>query len=337
MFSYPLDESDQYLLIKLKQHEWDKTDVDWLTSMRGDYGESLTTRVAIGLVEEIPAGTATVAYPAHSPEVCIIEDVVTLKPCRGLGIGAKLTDLMVEEAFGAGCRLAYLGNTPLSGSSVYERVGFKRITGAIMRRAAPGFDAYEETLYTTGQATRIRPTEWGDLPAFVCLMSRPMNCLVVDYPRGLVSSRHIAPVRAVSNFTSVRYETLDRNGVMMTLVGESPHRVLGFGSLTPGPPPLRHRTAVIDMAVDDNYSDKAREMISALLKKAHKLDIRLLEAYLAEEDNHKATWFIQMGFEEVALLPNHFFSRESAVNVSLLHYSFKNRVSKLKRNRPGSI
>jgi len=224
----------------------------------------------------------------------------------------------VQEGYGAGCRLAFLGNAPLPQGSVHERIGFVRIAGAMMRRAAPGCESYEETLFAPGQSTRIRETAWGDLPGLVCLISRLVQGLVVDYPRGLVSLGTVLPVRAVSNFTSVRCETKARSGSMLTLAGESTHRVLGFGSLTPGPAPLRNRTGVIDLALHNAYDEKHREMIAGLVEEASQRSVQTIEAYVSEEDDHKAEWFLQAGFQPAATLPNQFYFGERGMAATLM-------------------
>src|SRR5262249_44315883 len=143
----------------------------------------------------------SVYFPRTTPEVCCVADVVTHPKRRGLGIAAHLTERVVQEAFRAGCRVAYLGNKPKP-HSVYEKIGFVRIRGAMMRRAAEGHADCETNFYATGQAVTVRPAVWGDLPGVACLMAQPLDCLIVDYLRGLVSLRHVEPLRCVSNFTS---------------------------------------------------------------------------------------------------------------------------------------
>ena len=315
--TYPIDRQDQIQLIDLLQHEWERTDVDWLESMRGLHAETLKTRAVLGWLDGRPVATATVVYPVEEPEVCVVEDVMTLAQYRGRGIGEKLSNMVVDLAFEAGCRVAYLGNTPTSQGSVYLKCGFERISGAIMRRPAPGQETCERDFYAPGQSTSVRQTQWGDLPGLACLMGQPLDCVLLDFRQGLVSSRYAEPVRCVSNFTSVWYDAQSRGGIMLTLAGESSSRVLGFGSLVPGPPPLRNRSALIDVAVHDHYAHGAQRIIDQLKKESRKRHIERLEAWVSESDFHKAAWFTDSGFSHEATLPRQLRLAEKTLAVKV--------------------
>ena len=123
VLTYPISPDRQIQLIELLQQEWDRTDVDWLQSMRGMYSDTLHTHVALGLIDRKLVATASIALPIDHPEVAVIEDVMTLKTSRGLGIAANLTNHLLQIAWTAGCRSVYLGNA-FRQKSVYERVGF---------------------------------------------------------------------------------------------------------------------------------------------------------------------------------------------------------------------
>ena len=189
--TYPIEPADRMGIIELLQQEWARTDVDWLQSMRGAYSRTLRTQVALARVDGHAVGTASIAFPCERPQVGVVEDVMTRKDFRGLGIAATLTEGLVQRAWKAGCRVVYLGNT-LRQLSVYEKIGFRRLYGAVMRRAAPGETEPEKEFFAPGQETTVRPATWGDLPGVACLMAQPMESLCLDFLRGLVSP----PVRA---------------------------------------------------------------------------------------------------------------------------------------------
>ena len=51
VLTYPISPDRQLQLIELLQQEWDRTDVDWLQSMRGMYSDTHHTQVALGLID----------------------------------------------------------------------------------------------------------------------------------------------------------------------------------------------------------------------------------------------------------------------------------------------
>ena len=261
---YPIDPAERTRLIDLLQQVFPRTDVDWLQSMRGQYADVLTTCQVVGTVDGTPVGNASVAFAVDSPEVCVIEDVITVPAARRRGIARTLTERAVQIAFDAGCRVAYLGNAPIA-SSVYEQIGFTRLAGACMRRPGPGGEDYEGVAFAPGQRTVVRETSWGDLPAVACLMAQPLGPALAHYDQGLVSPLAAAPQRAVSNFTLVKYAVESAGGNMWSLVSaDSPHRVLGFVSVMPGPGPLREHTGRCEVTCHDQYAADA----SAILETA---------------------------------------------------------------------
>ena len=315
--NYPIPPADRMVIIELLQQEWARTDVDWLQSMRGDYCQHLQTQVALARVDGHAVGTASIAFACQRPQVGVVEDVMTRKDFRGLGIAATLTEGLVQQAWKAGCRVVYLGNSPRQ-ASVYERIGFRRLFGAVMRRPAPGETEPEKDFYAPGQQTTVRAANWGDLPGVACLMAQPMESLCLDFLRGLVSPRYAPPLRCVSNFTSLWYGVEALGGSMLTLEGEGPHRVLGLGSITPGPAPLRGHSAVIDAVAHDNYAQGIRDLLDRLVDISRQKGIAMLQAYAAATDSAKVERFRSVGLTPVAMLPEAIRLNGRPVDVTLL-------------------
>ena len=314
---YPIAPADRMVIIELLQQEWARTDVDWLQSMRGAYCQHLRTRVALARVGGDAVGTASIAFACERPQVGVVEDVMTREDFRGLGIAATLTEGLVQQAWKAGCRVVLLGNSPRQ-ASVYEKIGFRRLFGAVMRRPAPGETEPETDFFAPGQQTTVRPANWGDLPGVACLMAQPMESLCLDFLRGLVSPRHAPPLRCVSNFTSLWYGVEALGGSMLTLEGEDPHRVLGLGSITPGSAPLRGHSAVIDVLAHDNYAQGARDLLKRLVETARQKGIALLQAYAAATDSAKVEHLRSVGLTPVAMLPEAIRLNGRPVDVTLL-------------------
>jgi GNAT superfamily N-acetyltransferase len=315
---YPLEAAMRTRLIDLLQQVFPRTDVDWLQSMRGVYAEDLRTVSVLGSVDGDAVAHAAVAFCQHAPEVCVIEDVATLPSHRGLGIARTLSERAVHIGFGAGCRVAYLGNAPTA-RCVYEEIGFERISGVFMRRPAPGGESYEDTAFAPAQSVTVRETNWGDLPAVACLMAQPMTTLLAHYSQGLASTAYAPAARGVSNFTSVKYECEARGGVMVSLVSDAaPHRVLGFAAAVPGPGALRQRTAQLDAVTHDNYAARGNDLVAALLRWCGEHHIERVHALVADQDTTKQRWFEHAGLAQVGTIPDALHLEETWHAVTVL-------------------
>ena len=109
--------------------------------------------------------------------------------------------------------------------------------------------------------------------------------------------------RCVSNFPAVHEEAATRGGVLGVLVGESSHRVLGFGSLTPEPGEFRRHKAVIDVCSHDNYSGGADSLTQWLMSEAAGRGIERLQAYVAAWDADKQERLRRFGLKPLSRLP----------------------------------
>jgi len=228
VLTYPLTNEQQTVLIDLWRTEWTRTDYDWIESMRGDYADTLTIQSIVGRIDGEPAGTASVCFARVHPEVATIGSVLTHARFRRLGVAEHLTNLATKLAVEAGCRAVYLGATR-SPKCVYLKCGFQWHNGGVMRYVNNSHDTPEQDFYAPGQQTTLRDAQWGDLSAFACLVTQPIDTVVINYPRGLVSGKYVTLRSCLSNFPSVYNAVRDSAGVMCVLVGEVPNRVLGFG------------------------------------------------------------------------------------------------------------
>ena len=317
VLTYPIEPGQQVRIIDLIQVEWPRTDVDWLQSMRGCYADVLTIQTALGSLSGEAVATASVAHPKKDPEAGIVMDVVTAPGARRLGVARTITDALVSRAFAAGCRVVHLGNMPM-GPSVYETIGFERLGGVFMRRPAIVGSEPEKDFFATGQRTSIRGANWGDLPGVVCLHAQPLNCALLNHRIGLVSRKFHSPSKAVGSFTTVWQDVESAQGVMLALIGETEHRVLGYGTLVPGPRPAQDYRAQIDICLHDAYARHGREMVALLIQKGRKGDIEVFEAGLAETDSAKLKWFTANGFRSVARLQDRLHLRDRSVDILLL-------------------
>ncbi len=317
VLTFPIDSSRQKALIGLWRTEWTQGDYDWLRSMNGDYSRHLRIQAVLGTIEGRPAGTASVCYPCREPEVSVVGSVLTHPDCRRLGVAEALTGAVVDRSYRAGCRVSYLGATR-DPRNVYLRCGFRWWNGGVMRREREDSSRCEEAFFATGQATSVRESNWGDLPAFACFVVQPWDTRVLDYPRALLSGKYVKLQRCVSNFPAVHEEAVARGGVLGVLVGQSPHRVLGFGSITPEPGQSRRHKAVIDVCSHDGYAEGAESLIRWLMSQAARRGIEHLQAYLAASDMGKQEWFRRFGLKPLARLPGQLRLEGERVDVLVL-------------------
>ena len=124
--------------------------------------------------------------------------------------------------------------------------------------------------------------------------------------------------RCVSNFPAVHQEAAPRGGVVGVLVGESPHRVLGFGSITPEPGEYRRHKAVIDVCSHDNYAEGADSLTQWLMSEATRRGVERLQAYVADSDAGKQERLRRFGLKPLARLPGQIRLEGRAVDVLVL-------------------
>ncbi len=305
---YPLDPAGQQELIALWRSEWTRTDYDWLEALNGDYAQTLTTVSIVARVDGRAVASATVNFARHSPETCLIGNVVTLADFRGKGLAKSVTEAAVALGFDAGCTMAFLGSSKRNGN-VYERCGFTRLAGSIMSRSAPGYTGTGRE-FSTHQAVEIREAVWGDMPGFVRLLTEPLADSVVDEPRGLVSIAAADPLRCVSAFAVVREDVSREGGVMLMLASRDGHRIFGMATLTPGPGASGKHRATIDLAVHANYAALREELAARLLDEAAARDLTHLDARVAVADTGKLDVLSRAGFRPVATLEGYLRLRD---------------------------
>lgn len=300
---YPLVASEQAELIQLWRTEWKRTDYDWVDALNGDYSSDLTLTTFLGRVDQQAAATATLLHARREPDIALLSSVVTDPNHRGKGFGGRVVDAAIEAAINAGCHVCYLGSSARPPHNVYVRHGFSPYAGNVMRRDMTEKNAdFEQRRFAPNQKTTLRSANWGDLPGVACLLAQPLSCVVIDFPRGLLSARWAPPQRCVSGFTVVWYDVASRNGSMAVLAGESEHRIMGFGTITPGVGSTRKHAATLEFAAHDHYQAENRQLVCWLVEQARRQEISILHAYVAQTDRHKTEMLCEEGFRSVAVV-----------------------------------
>ena len=317
-FTCPIKQDWQQRILALWRIEWDTGDFNWRLALSGEYAKTLKIRTVVAQVAGKDAATATITYSVRRPEVAAMTNVVTHPDFRRRGTAAKLTGILVDLAFKDGCQAVYLG-TSRRPDPVYLRAGFEWYNGGVMRRIAENVENFEKKYFAPGQSTQTRPAQWGDLAATACLFTRPFELVSADYSRGLFSGRYVHQARCTSNFAYVYDDVMARGGICDVLVGEEPHRVLGFASLTPGLREIQRSAAVLDFLVHETYLGDSERLVADVLQAGESKDINRVTAYVVELDQVKASVLKDLGFSQIARVPDQLRVNSQEVAVLVLH------------------
>lgn len=262
----PLTDRDTMDIIRLWRTEWAHGDFDWIASLSGDYAATLRLSVVTGRTPDHLAVTATAVECETGGEIALISSVMTAACDRGRGLGAEATELAVVEAAKRGARVVYLGTNTWP-KNVYQKIGFSRWNGIVMRRQIDTSDAPEDEIFSSGQPASIRVAEWGDAPAFVGFVVQPHSTFLLSFRQSLVSSKFAPLKRCVSNFAPLYQDCLSSRGKLFVLASESPSRLFGFSACIPMKGALGE-IAWIEAATHDAYAGQIDSLIGAALDHA---------------------------------------------------------------------
>lgn len=301
LLPYPLQPAAQAELIQLLRTEWTRTDYDWLEAMNGDYSEGLAITTVLARRNGEPLATATFHYTRAHPEVAVIGSVLTHRSHRNHGLAGRVIEFTLAQIKATGCAVCFLG-TARKPHNVYTQHGFAWHNGSVMRHAFEPGD-FEAKYFAAGQPAKVRPATWADLPGLTLLAAQPLATVCLDYPRGLLSGRHVTLERCLSNFPVLWYETVTRGGLLSVLTAPKSGRVFGFGSLTRASGSGRSHTATVDFVAHDHYEAHLPELLAQLLAGARELGVRHVQACIAAGDAVKLHALRAAGFAELARLP----------------------------------
>lgn len=317
IWTYPLASDVRNEIVSLLRTEWVRTDFNWLEAMHGDYSDGLAMTTVVARLESSPVATATIIFAQSSPEVAILANVLTRRRFRGRGIGSHVVEAAIAEAASAGCRLCLLG-TQAKESNLYSQLGFEWHRGVIMRRPLVHDDSWEAECFRAGQDVIVRPAAWKDWPALTHFSVQSSGCYVLDYPRGLASGRCDEIERCASTFPLLMDSVQASGGDIYALATPDRRRVLGFGSVTSGAGPLRRHTAIVELALHDNYAQHAGDLLKRLLQRCSERGVERSYAYVVDVDARKRQWFLDAGFQLAAALPEAVQIDGQASNVTVL-------------------
>jgi len=318
---HPLPLPSQHSLTELHWPEWREDDHRWLPAWRGDFaadGLHMATALAHDAASGRLAGAATVSCSEAQPETGVVGSVITDPSFRGRGIAEALTKAVTAHAFHRGCSAVLLGADKRP-DCVYLACGFEYIQpgwdvpAGVMVATNQDADPLDSLYAAPGQELSLRAACWGDLAAVAALCAQPLSaCPILDYSRGYASRAHgFAISRCVSTFPNL-FEAVDgAGGLLMVAHGATAHRVVGFGSLTPGPAPLRAHRAVLEITAHDAHLAALDLLLEGLLAAVaagseeaadaaadHELcGVAVVEARVAEREQAKRAALSRHGFE----------------------------------------
>lgn len=318
----PYDSGDAAQLTALLNHEWQNGDLYWSESMAGKYADSLNVVARVAECDGAWLGTACVVYPVDTPRVAAVCEVMTRPDLRGLGIARACVEAVTAEGIAHGAQAVLLG-TEREGSAwrVYQRAGYAWLTGGVMRCLAEGQCSFDEDFFAAGQSVRVRPSEWGDLPAVSALLATPYAALAGDYTRSMLSPRHTFHPRCVSAFPTIYYAVEAAGGRCFSLIGDTPHGVLGLASVTPMPGNYRGHVGVLEVMTHDNHIDHGPKLVVAAAEAARELGVRRLKAHVPVMDTTKAKWLRDAGASSIGCLPDQVMLEAESIDVEIYDWS----------------
>jgi N-acetylglutamate synthase-like GNAT family acetyltransferase len=287
-------------LINLWRTEWKRGDFDWIESLKGDYAETLRFSVVQGRIENQLAATATAIQSKEDPRVALISSVMVGSVHRGLGLGAEATKRTMTEAAKLGAEVCYLGTAQWP-QNVYQKIGFKRWNGNVMRHELSGRGRLEEVFFAKGQLTLIRKASWGDATGFVTLVVQPLSTRLLSFQNSIFSGPFQHLRRCVSNFPTLYSSSINSGGNMLILQGDRHGQALGFAIWSRRGSGLDWN-AILDVATHDNYHGALGALINEACQQAQKDGVRILTTLIHPLDSEKIDALKQQGFELIALL-----------------------------------
>ena len=318
----PYDPGDAAKLTALMNYEWDAGDFHWSESMAGRYADSLTVVSRVAEHDGEWLGTACIVYAVDTPRVAAVCEVMTRPDARGQGIARACMEAVTAEGFDRGVRAVVLG-TEREGNAwrVYQRVGYAWLTGGVMRCLPEGESTFDEAFFAADQAVCVRPSAWGDLPGVSMLLATPYSALAGDYTRSIFSPRHTFHPRCVSAFPTIYYPVDAVGGRCLSLIGDTPHAVLGLASVTPMSGDYRGHVGVLEVMTHDNHIKHGPKLVAAAAAAARELGVRRLVAHVPVMDTAKVKWLRDAGASSIGCLPDQVMLETELVDVEIYDWS----------------
>jgi len=292
------------LLLKIFEYG----DYSLRSALLGEYSETLNCTFFLAEYKGELVGAAACLYAHRNPTIAIVGPVGVDSDYRGNGIGTKLVRSLIKHLRLQRCMVAYLGvsaNTP--SASLYERLGFKRYQGIVMRLLLTSRAEFERGYFTKCTDVRVRRAVWGDFPAIQALVSFPCQMYTVDIRRGIFSSRYVEPTKFLSVFPAMMRTFAKHGGFAKVLVANGDQTVVGVAHINRLPSKTQKHMAELDFFVHDNFTSEARRLLHASMKQASDLSVEKIHCCCLRCDHLKRQVIEELEGKQIAVLPGNVF------------------------------
>ena len=269
--------------------------------LAGEFREALKTPYYIGEIDGDVAGYMVLMVPADSPEIGLVEFVITVEEQRRKGVSSALMGALVADFVSSGGLALYLCTTNPHAGQLYERHGFRYHIGDGMRCLAPSASDFDDSFFARGGEGCVRSAHWGDVPKAAALFNhRSPNWMIKD---------DLTDCFRDTRFESHCINLLKRiegdRGVCCVLENEA-RRVVGLAAAERRNNVHEQHVARMSFRIAPAYTDQTGDLLSAVQEGAAEIGISCLETRAAACDLDYQSLVETAGFDYQAMLPDRF-------------------------------
>ena len=269
--------------------------------LAGEFREVLKTPYYIGEIDGDVAGYMVLMVPADSPEIGLVEFVITVEEQRRKGVSSALMGALVADFVSSGGLALYLCTTNPHAGQLYERHGFRYHIGDGMRCLAPSASDFDDSFFARGGEGSVRSAHWGDVPKAAALFNhRSPGWMIKD---------DLTDCFRDTRFESHCINLLKRiegdRGVCFVLENEA-RRVVGLAAAERRNNLHEQHVARMSFRISPAYTDQTGDLLSAVQEGAADIGISCLETRAAACDLDYQYLVETAGFEYQATLPDRF-------------------------------
>ena len=278
----------------------------WWTSvaeplLAGEFRPVLRTPYYIGEIDGEVVGYMVLMVSVDSPEVGVVEFVITVENHRRKGVSSALLGALVGDFVDSGGQALYLCTSNPHAGRLYESHAFSYHVGDGMRFLAPSAAGFDDLFFSRSGDGIVRPAHWGDLPKSAALFNhhKPEWMIKDDL------TDCIRDTRFESHFINLLKRIQEDRGVCFVLENEA-RRVVGAVAAERRNTVSEQHVATMSLRIVPAYTDQTGDLLSAVQVGAAEIGISCLETRVVARDVDYQYLVETAGFEYQATLRGRF-------------------------------
>lgn len=278
------------------------------SALSGEYSKTLNCAFFVARHEGRIVGAAGCLYGRNNPSIAIVGPIGVDQQYRGNGIGTRLINSIIEHLRDNGCLAAYLGISAANPAvRLYDRAGFKKYHGIIMRLLTCPDKDFEEEYFAASSDVTVRQVQWGDFPAINSLFAVPCNLYTIDLNRGIFSTKYVEPIRFLPLFPEMMKAFSRYGGFANVLVAGRKENIVGCANIQRLPGKAQSHVAYLDFCVHDNFVDRGEYLLTKTLNESNRLKVSRINISCLACDKIKRDIIEACGAVQIARLPKNVF------------------------------